>query len=109
MEVKPLGEFEQAILLAVLRLGEGGYGRAIREELESCTGRRVAHGPAYITLDRLESKGFVTSRLSDATDDRGGRRKRYFQVTPIGITSLRESRRALMCLWDGVREVREKS
>jgi DNA-binding PadR family transcriptional regulator len=103
-----LGEFEQAILLAVLRLGDAAYGRAIRQELEARTGRRVAHGPAYITLDRMQSKGLLESWLADVSEARGGRRKRYFKVTAAGIKALRESRGALMRLWDGVEDVLEK-
>ena len=109
MGAKLLGEFEQAILLAVLRRGEGAYGLAIRQELESRTGRRVSHGSAYITLDRMQAKGLVKSRLADPADGRGGRRKRYFQVTAVGIRALRESRSALIRLWDGVDEVLEES
>jgi PadR family transcriptional regulator PadR len=109
VKYRPLGELEQAVLLAVVRLGDGAYGRAIRDELEACTGRRVAHGPAYVTLDRLQAKGLVRSRLADAADERGGRRRRYFQVTPAGVKSLRESRAALMRLWDGVKQVRGDS
>ncbi len=109
MSAKYLGEFEQAILLAVLRLGEGAYGRAIRQELEACTGRRVSHGAAYITLDRMQSKGLLESWLADPGPGRGGRRKRYFQVSAVGVKALRESREALMSLWDGVEKTLEES
>jgi len=99
---KHLGELEQAVLLAVLRLEEGAYSLAIRQELESCTGRRITHGAAYVTLDRLEDKGFLESTLGESTPGRGGRRKRYFEITATGVTALRASREALMTLWSGV-------
>jgi DNA-binding PadR family transcriptional regulator len=104
-----LGEFEQAILLAVLRLGDGAYGLSVRNEIESCMGRQVTHGAAYSTLDRLEDKGLIQSWLGDSTPGRGGRRKRHFAVTPQGLEALRASRAALMSLWSGVEEVLEKS
>ena len=81
MPTKYLGELEQAILLAVLRLGDAAYGLAIRGELEACTGRKVSHGAAYTTMDRMQDKGLLESWLADASDSRGGRRKRYFKVT----------------------------
>ncbi len=108
MSPKYLGEFEQAILLAVLRLGDGAYGRAIRQELETCTGRKVSHGAAYITLDRMQAKGLLKSWLADPEDGRGGRKKRYFQVSAAGVKALSESRHALLTLWDGVEKILEK-
>jgi len=103
-----LGEFEQALLLAVLRVGEGAYGSSIRKELEACTGRKVSHGAAYVTLDRLESKGLVHSELGESTPGRGGRRKRLFRVTAEGVAALKESRDALVSLWSGVDELEGK-
>ena len=79
-----MGEFEQIVLLAILRVGEDAYGVTIRAEIELCTGRDPAPGALYTTLDRLEDKGFVTSRLGDPTPQRGGRAKRFFTVTPAG-------------------------
>lgn len=105
---KFLGELEQAVLLAVLRLGEGAYGLTVRQELEACTARRVTHGAAYSTLDRLEEKGLLESWLGESTPGRGGRRKRYFRVTETGVEALRLSRSALINLWSGVEEVLEK-
>ena len=103
-----LGEFEQALLLAVLRVGEGAYGSSIRKELAACTGRKVSHGASYVTLDRLEAKGLVRSELGSSTPGRGGRRKRLFRVTAAGIAALKESRDALVNLWSGVEEMEEK-
>ena len=107
--VKYLGEFEQAVLLAVMRLGESAYGLAIRKEIEAQTGRTVNHGAAYITLDRLEAKELLSSRMADPDPDRGGRRKRFFRVTVEGMEALRVSRRALLNLWSGLEDVLEES
>ena len=108
-EAKYLGEFEQMVLLAILHLEEGAYGLAIRRELEKRTGRQVTHGAAYITLDRLEKKGLLRSELGEPTSGRGGRAKRFFRVTPVGVNALRESRRALLSLWGGLDAVFEDS
>jgi len=101
-ETRYLGEFEQMILLAILHLGDAAYGLAIRRELEKRTGRQVTHGAAYITLDRLEKKGLLCSDLGEPTPGRGGRAKRYFHVTPVGVAALRASRKALQSLWGGL-------
>ncbi len=104
-----LGEFEQAIHLAVVRLGEQAYGLAIRTEIEACAGRRVTHGAAYSTLDRLEDKRLLRSWLGESMPGRGGRRKRNFEVTATGLEALRSSRKALLNLWSGIEEVLEES
>lgn len=106
---KYLGEFEQMVLLAILHLADDAYGLAIRRELEKRTGRKVSHGASYVTLDRLENKGLLVSTLGKPTPGRGGRAKRYFTVTPTGITALRESRKALQSLWGGLDAVLEDS
>ena len=97
-----LGEFEHLVLLAILRLGDDAYAPAILEELEVRTGRPPSPGSMYVTLDRLEDKGFLRSRLADANDERGGRPRRYVRVTPLGIRQLRASRTALLELWRGL-------
>jgi PadR family transcriptional regulator PadR len=97
-----LGEFEQMLLLAALRLGDEAYGVALMKELETTVGRRVSRGSVYVTLDRLEEKGWVTSSLSGPRTERGGRPRRVVKVTPEGVTQLRRSREALLTLWDGV-------
>jgi DNA-binding PadR family transcriptional regulator len=79
-----LGEFEQVVLLAILRLGETAYGVTIRAEIAACTGREPAPGALYTTLDRMEEKGLVQSRYGDPTSQRGGRAKRYINVTKKG-------------------------
>ncbi|HEY9225513.1 MAG TPA: PadR family transcriptional regulator [Gemmatimonadaceae bacterium] len=104
---RPLGEFEHLVLLAILRLGDEAYAPAILEELETRTGRPPSPGSMYVTLDRLEEKGLLRSRLADATDPRGGRPRRYVSVTPLGVRQLRESRTALLKLWRGLEGVLE--
>jgi len=102
-----LGEFEHLVLLAILRLGDGAYAPAILEELEARTGRPPSPGSMYVTLDRLEDKGMLRSHLADAKDERGGRPRRYVKVTPLGVRQLRESRSALLELWNGLEGVLE--
>ena len=97
-----LGEFEHIVLLAVLRLGDDAYGVPIRHEIERRTGRAPTVGALYRTLDRLEDKGFVSSAFSDPTPERGGRSKRYFKVTPLGLRTLRASHEALSAMWEGL-------
>jgi PadR family transcriptional regulator PadR len=97
-----LGEFEQIVLLAVLRLGEDAYGVPIRSEIERRTGRSLTVGALYRTLDRLENKGYVNSWFSDPTPERGGRSKRYFSVRPLGLRTLQASRDALAAMWEGL-------
>lgn len=97
-----LGELEQMILLAVLRLGEGAYAVAVMNELDGQVGRKVSRGSLYKTLDRLREKDLVRWRTEDGTPERGGRARRLFAVTPGGIEALRESREVLLTLWDGV-------
>ena len=97
-----LGEFEQIVLLAILRVREDAYGVPIRLEIESRTGRSVTVGALYRTLDRLEEKGYVTSSFGDPTPARGGRSRRYFKLRPIGLRTLRASRDVLTAMWDGL-------
>ena len=97
-----LGEFEQIVLLATLRLGDGAYGVTIRAEIAKRTGRTPTPGALYTTLDRLEEKGFVASRLGDPTPQRGGRAKRFFRVTKAGIAAVNRAQRAYRRLLDGL-------
>jgi DNA-binding PadR family transcriptional regulator len=96
-----IGEFEHIVLLAVLRLGDDAYAVTVRDEILAHTGRDVSRGSIYITLDRLETKGFLKSRLGEPTAERGGRAKRYYTLRPVAIEALKESRRALVSLWRG--------
>ena len=97
-----LGEMELMVLLAVLRLGDGAYGVPISKELMALARREVALGSIYAALGRLEEKGFVCSSLGDPTPERGGRAKRYFNVTPTGVRALKMTRTALTNLWSGL-------
>lgn len=102
-----LGELEQQILLAALRLRDDAYTVSIIRELEARTGRSPSHGAVYVALRRLEDKGMIRTRLGEATGERGGRPPRLVELTPAGIDSLRETRQALERLWSGVPEVAE--
>jgi PadR family transcriptional regulator PadR len=97
-----LGELEQLILLAILRIGDDAYGVTIRAELADRAGRSVAPGALYTTLERLETKGFVTSRMSDPTPQRGGRAKRHVAVTAAGREALSRALQAYERLLDGL-------
>ena len=99
---QPLGEFEQMILLAVMQCGADAYGVTVYDELAKRTTRKVARGAVYMTLDRLEKKGLLSSTLSGPTKERGGRAKRCYRVTKPAVAALRASRRALLSLWDGL-------
>lgn len=99
---KFLGEFEQVLLLSILRLGSNAYGSTIRQMLAETVKRDVTIGALYTTLERLEKKGLVTSRMGEATAERGGRAKKYFEVTAKGKHALRRTKDALTNLWDGV-------
>ncbi len=98
-----LGQFEEIVLLATLRLAGEGYGTTIRKLVAETTGRDVSIGALYATLDRLERKGFVSSRQGEATPERGGRAKRYFQVEGAGIIAFNEAQSVRKSLLKGVK------
>ncbi len=97
-----LGEFEQLLLLAVLRLGEHAHGGTIREEIMHRTGRAVSRGAIYAGLDRLEEKGFVTSKLGQPTPERGGRAKRSYNVNASGQLGLSTALRRVERMSEGL-------
>ncbi|HVZ23344.1 MAG TPA: PadR family transcriptional regulator [Vicinamibacterales bacterium] len=97
-----VGHFELMVLLAVMRLKDDAYGLPILTEIEQRVGREVALGSVYAALNRLESKGFVSSRLGEPTAARGGKAKRYFKATASGIREVHGIRRALVSLWQGI-------
>jgi len=101
-----LGNFDLMLLLVLLRLGDDAYGVTIAQELEKQTSREVVVASVYATLERLQERGLVTSRLGDPTPERGGRAKRYFRVTGTGIREIRDARRSLMNLWKGLPELK---
>jgi DNA-binding PadR family transcriptional regulator len=88
-----IAEFEELVLLAILKLGEEAYGAAIHEVLED-VGRRVSIGALYTTLSRIEGKGLVSSWIGEPTSERGGRAKKYFKVRSSGERALREAHAA---------------
>ena len=98
-----LGAFEQAVLLAILRLGDGAYGRAILKEVQHRLEREVAAGAVHATLERLEGKRLVTSRLGTGTAIRSGRARRFYQLQPSGIRALNDARATLDGLWQGLK------
>src|SRR6187399_2618742 len=100
-----LTDFELMILLAVLRAGDEAYGVAIARDIEATTGRTVMMGAVYAALERLERNGLVASGVGEPTAARGGRAKRFFRVTPQGLRAVKETRRALVALWSGVRRL----
>ncbi len=103
-----LGELEQLLLLAVLRLNGNSYAVPILDEVHSKTGLNISRGSVYVTLDRLEQKGCLESWFSDPTPERGGKAKRFFRLTPLGADALRRSRHALLKMWEGHEPALEK-
>ena len=103
-----LGEVEQLVLLAILRLGDDAYGVPIVEEILQRTGRDVSRAAVYIALRRLKQKGLVSSRLADPDPVPGGKAKRYFSVEAAGIDRLTEARSTLMNMWDGLQPLLDK-
>lgn len=104
-----LGEFEFAVLLSVLHLDEDAYAVPIRELIEQRTGRPVARGALYTGLDRLEAKGCLRSRMGDPSDERGGKARRYYSVTPAGLKAIRATHDALASMTRGLESILEKS
>jgi DNA-binding PadR family transcriptional regulator len=100
----PLAEFEHVVLLAIMRLGDSAFPPAILDEIGARTGRPASRGSIYVTLDRLEDKGLLRSVLKPGPSARGGRPRRYVRLTHAGEASLRESRDALLSLWEGFEE-----
>lgn len=99
---KYLGEFEQFILLSVMRLQDDAYGTQVKLMLSELIQREVTIGALYTTLDRLEKKGLLTSHMGEATAERGGRAKKYFVITGDGVKALKQSKQALTRMWEGM-------
>jgi DNA-binding PadR family transcriptional regulator len=108
MSRESLGEIEQLVLLAILRLGDGAYGVPIIEEIEGRTGRGVSRAAAYIALRRLRQKDLVSSWLAEPDPVPGGRAKRYFRVEPAGLDRLAETRNSLLSMWEGIQPTLDK-
>lgn len=97
-----LGDFEFLVLLALLRLGKDAYGVTVRRELEERAGRSAPIGAVYATLDRLETKGYVTSAVGEPLPERGGRARKYFQITGAGKSAVHQTQQALARMSDGL-------
>jgi PadR family transcriptional regulator, regulatory protein PadR len=97
-----LGEFEQFVLAALLRIGPNAYGIPIWKEIQDVAGRATSLSAVYTTLERLEAKGMVSSYLGEATPERGGRGKRFFKIEAAGMMALQRSRDAATRIFDGL-------
>ena len=97
-----LGEFEQIVMLAILRLGETAYGMTIRKEIFEVAGRPASLGAVYTTLERLEDKGFLSTAIGETTKERAGRAKKYFRVTGLGQAALKQALRSTEAMKDGL-------
>ena len=97
-----LGDFEQLVLLGVLRLDEEAYGAAIRQQIHARSGRDVSINAVYTTLDRLEAKGLLRSWVGDPTPQRGGRRRKFYALKPAGVAALRHAYQAFTAMADGL-------
>ena len=102
MSHQGLGEFEQIVLLAIAHLRGDAYGIPIVEEIERRTGRSVSRAAVYVTLRRLEEKGFVSSWMGDPTPERGGKARRHVKIEPDGARALREARQIAERMWRGL-------
>ena len=102
--VSALGEFEQLVLIAIVRLGPEAYGATIRREIEARTGRRLSISATYTTLERLEQKGCVRSWVGEPTPERGGRRRKYFALQPLGARALKTAYRAFSGMVAGLEQ-----
>ena len=98
-----LGTFEQAVLLAIIRLADKAYGRTILQEIETRLDREVAAGAVHATLERLENKRLVKSHLGTGTEIRAGRPRRYYRLEPSGVAALNDARGTLEDLWRGLK------
>lgn len=99
-----LGSFEEIILLTLIRLGENAYGVTVRQTVQEVTRKTASIGAIYATLDRLEEKGYVSSRRGEATPERGGRAKRYFKIEGTGLAALREAETVRARLTQGLNQ-----
>ncbi len=97
--MRTLGEFERAVLLAIIHVGDDAYGVSIRQELEKTLKRSISFGAVYTTLERMLEKGLVSTYSGDPTPQRGGRAKKFFTVTTRGMKALDHARRTSDALW----------
>lgn len=97
-----LGEFEQLVLLAVLSVGDAAYAVPVRREIQRVARREASRGAVYVTLDRLEQKGLLTSVFGEPSPERGGRARRFYRATPLALAALRRHRASLQRMWAAV-------
>jgi DNA-binding PadR family transcriptional regulator len=109
MAAAALGEFEVVILLAVLHAAPEAYGTAIRDDISRRSGREPSRGSVYVTLDRLEAKGYLRSTVGDPAPERGGRARRFYQVTRRGLAALRGSLAIVSSMRKGLESVLDPS
>ena len=105
---KHVGELEHMILLAIVRLGPDAYGMSILRELDERADREVSRGALYLILERMVEKGYLDTRMGEPGSERGGRAKRFFELTDAGREALRVSGRSLLALWDGLESILEE-
>jgi len=108
MSAAHLGEFEQLLLLAILRLGAEAHGAGVAREIEARAGRGVSRGALYTSLDRLEDKGLVRWKAAPGSPARNGLPRRMYVVTVAGLKALRASRKALQQMWHGLEDLLEE-
>ena len=99
-----LGDFEQLVLFSLLRLGDGTYGALIRRDIETRTGRDLAISSVYVTLDRLEIKGYVRTYVGEPTPERGGRRRKHVDVLPAGRRAAAQAYRHFRAMTEGLED-----
>jgi PadR family transcriptional regulator PadR len=104
MPVAVLGEFEQLVLFALLRLGPDAYGATIRRDIETRTTRSLSISAVYTTLERLEQKGLVRSRIGEPTAERGGRRRKHFELLPLGARALKVAYESFSSMTEGLEQ-----
>lgn len=104
----PLAEFELTVLLAVLHCGDRAYAVSVQDAIEQRGGRKASSGAVYVTLDRLERKGLLRSRLGEATAERGGRAKRFYALSRKGLAALRAERQVMRRMWGGLEHLVDK-
>lgn len=100
-----IGEFEEIVLLTVMIMGAEAYGVGIKKEIEERLGRKVSIGALHTALQRMTDKGFVQSELGEATAERGGKRKRFFEVTKEGVQILERAKFDRIKMWGSIPEL----
>jgi PadR family transcriptional regulator PadR len=105
MSTKFISRSEEFLLLAVWRLKGNAYGVTIREQIKDATGKTWAYGALFVMLRRLEKKGYLTSHFADPSPQRGGKSKRLFQLSPLGVKALKEVRKAQNSVWSGIEDL----